>query len=230
MTSQRILPFQFQDQASFDNFLPGDNVQVVHALQSLSQQSGWECVYLSGPSGVGKSHLVQAACAFYIQHGWRVCYFNLSDVRHFGPQILQGLEQYDLVALEDCHQVAGDAEWEEALFGCYNVLFESARTFILTATERPSELGFQLADLVSRMQSAVMYALKPLGDEEKVAVLQQRAAATGLVLSREVGDYLLHHYQRNLPELLKILSLLDEASLATKRRLTIPFVRSVLSP
>ena len=48
-------------------------------------------------------------------------------------------------------------------------------------------------------------------------------------MSEEVAEFMLHHWQRDLPSLFGALQQLDRASLAAKRKLTIPFVKSVLN-
>ena len=59
-------------------------------------------------------------------------------------------------------------------------------------------------------------------------MLQRRAELRGLVLSDEITAYLARRLPRDMRTLLDILDRLDEASLAAKKKLTIPFVRELL--
>ena len=61
------------------------------------------------------------------------------------------------------------------------------------------------------------------------ATVMERARARGLDLSDEVGVYLLRRCPRDTHALFALLERLDKASLAAQRRLTIPFVRDLLS-
>lgn len=228
MTVQLTLPLQFSDEVRLDNFIAGDNTQILHTLSHLMPLGGWDYYYLWGAPGSGKSHLLQACCAHLMAQGISVSYFNLTDVLVTQGAILQGLEQFEVVALDDVHVVAGNSDWEEALFTCFNALQDAGRLLLVSATAPPAKTALALPDLVSRLQSGVIYALKPLQDDDKIVVLQQRARAHGLDLSAEVGQYLLNHHQRDMPKLLGALELLDKASLENKRRLTIPFVKEVL--
>jgi DnaA family protein len=73
-----------------------------------------------------------------------------------------------------------------------------------------------------------VYKLHALSDDEKLNCLMMRAKRRGIGLSEEVGKYILTHCPRHMGTLFTVLDALDKASLAAKRRLTIPFVKEVL--
>ena len=74
----------------------------------------------------------------------------------------------------------------------------------------------------------MVYQLESLDDNAKEQVMIMQAKARGLDMPSDVAQYLLRHHSRDLIELVHFLHVLDKASLAAKRRLTIPFVRQVL--
>jgi DnaA family protein len=94
--------------------------------------------------------------------------------------------------------------------------------------QRPDQSGFGLADLASRLGWGVTYSLKPLGEDDVLKALTSRAAARGLELPEETAQFLLRRFPRDLSSLFVLLDALDVASLVEQRRLTIPFVKSVL--
>ena len=73
-----------------------------------------------------------------------------------------------------------------------------------------------------------MYQLREAQDEEKIAILQFRAARRGLSLSREVCSFIVSRSARDTEALLGLLDKLDNASLIEQRALSIPFVKSIL--
>ena len=99
---------------------------------------------------------------------------------------------------------------------------------IVSGNASPSEVGFSLPDLVSRMQWGLIYQLQPMADDEKLAALQRRAAMRGLQLSDEVGRFLLTRMARDLRTLFDVLDKLDKASMVHQRKLTIPFIKEML--
>jgi DnaA family protein len=73
-----------------------------------------------------------------------------------------------------------------------------------------------------------VFQLQVLSDAGKREALQLRAQLSGLELTENVADYLLRHYPRDLFGLFERLDQLDTAAMAMQRRLTIPFVKTVL--
>ena len=79
-------------------------------------------VFLFGASGSGKSHLLYAACVQAQELGLTSQLLALEDFRQLSPRMLDGLEQLDLVCLDNIGLVAGDSSWQVALFDLYNRL------------------------------------------------------------------------------------------------------------
>jgi DnaA family protein len=203
---------------------------VAYLRQYLSpQQSTASAVYLFGASGSGKSHLLYAACVYAQELGLTSQLLTLDDFRQYSPRMLDGLEQLDLVCLDNIQQIAGDSHWQVALFDLYNRLQEQGKKLIIVADQAPSQLGITLPDLVSRLQACTAFQLRLLSDDDKHRLLQQKARIRGLDLSDEVARFLLNRQQRDIRALVSLLDLLDKASMIHQRRLTIPFVKDVLA-
>jgi DnaA family protein len=98
----------------------------------------------------------------------------------------------------------------------------------VTANVIPKSLGLVLPDVVSRLSWGIVLQLQLLTDDEKLRVLVMRAERRGMTLSEEVGKFILTHCPRRMTTLFSALDALDKVSLATQRKLTIPFVKTVL--
>jgi DnaA family protein len=72
--------------------------------------------------------------------------------------------------------------------------------------------------------------LDPLDDAGRRDVLRERAQRRGLVVDEAAYDWLLRRVGRDLAGLTSLLDRLDRASLAAKRRITVPFLRELLDP
>lgn len=214
--------------ASFEAFVAGPNVAALGAVGEAAAGKLDGGVYLWGAPGVGKTHLLQAACRAAHAAGRRSGYLPLRERTRFAPDLLQGLEQLDLVCLDDLGAVAGDRAWELALVDLYHRLGEAGGHWAVTAHCRPDRGGW-LPDLASRLAAAPVFALQELDDAHKLQVLHRRAEASGLVLAPEAARYLLTHCRRDLGVLCAVLQRLDGAALAAQRRLTVPFIRAVLA-
>ena len=223
--NQLALPLQLADHAVFASFLAGDNDTLVATLVDLSAGNEGQGCWLWGAAATGRTHLLQAVCD---AAGDRSVYLPLEMLAPAGPGILEGLESRELVCVDDIEQVAGDEDWERALFNFYNALYEAGGQLVVAAAAAPRESGFSLADLASRMSKLPVFQLRPLSDQQRVAALQLRARHRGLELPDDTAAFMLKRSRRDMASLYDLLDRLDLEALKAKRRLTIPFVRGVL--
>jgi len=226
--AQLPLAISVAPRATFGAYFAGPNGWIVDVVRALAQSAGERQVYLAGASGLGKSHLLQAACRAASDHGQSAAYIPLGQGGALPPEALAGLEQAGLLCLDDVDAVAGDAIWEEALFDLINRSRDRGCRLLLAARGVPQALAVGLADLASRLAAGPVLRLAPLSDAQKKAALTERARTLGVDLQPRVADYLIRHYPRDLAGQLERLSQLDRASLAAGRRLTVAFVKEVL--
>jgi DnaA family protein len=106
---------------------------------------------------------------------------------------------------------------------------ESGAALLTAAKEVPQRVAFSLPDLGSRFAAATLLPLRTLDEAGQREALQLRARARGLELPQETALYLQRRFRRDLPTLYQLLDAIDEASLQAQRRLTVPFIRQVLS-
>ena len=225
--SQLSLEVQLRDDATLENFMALPAVQpLVGALAQQLEPAGESMIFLYGPAGCGKSHLLQAGCHLA---GNRALYLPLADLYHYAPEdVLQGVEALDLVCLDDLHCVVGVQGWELALFNLYNRAQQDNCKLLLAADAAPRALAVELEDLRSRLSWGIVYQLAQADDEGKAEILRFRASRRGLLLSAEVARYIVNRAPRAMQPLLDLLDVLDKSSLAQQRALSIPFVKQVL--
>ncbi|MGX2030082.1 DnaA regulatory inactivator Hda [Methylocaldum gracile] len=228
MAEQLPLRFAFNPELGFLQHHSGANAEIVAHLKHAASGRGETLIFLWGEPGTGKSHLLNACCREACQSGLSVSYLPLSGLREYGPGVLDGLEHQDLVCLDDVDSVAGDDAWERALFNLFNCLRDHGNRLIAAAGVPPAELAIRLPDLKTRLGWGLTLRLQPLNDEDKLIVLGAHARSLGLDLSPQVGRFLLSHYHRDLSSLKRLLDELDHATLAAKRKLTIPFLKNYL--
>jgi DnaA family protein len=219
------LPLQLQDHAVFESFWPATNKAVVAFLQDLAAGNQHNGCWIWGKGATGKSHLLQAVCARLDD---RSIYVPLAGFAKAGPRILDGLASRHCVCLDDIDAVAGDPAWEMALFTLFNQVTDNAGLLLVTSTAAPRETALKLADLRSRMSLLPVFQLQQLSEEDRLQALQLRARHRGLDLPTDTASYLMSRTRRDMSSLYELLDRLDAEALRTQRRLTIPFVRSVI--
>lgn len=226
--TQLPLAIGLRDDATFENFYPGENEQVISLLQAQLTDVGEQAILLWGSEGVGTTHLLQAVYHDAETRGLGAIYLPMEDLVAYETDILDGLEQMQLVCIDHIQAIAGNKAWEEALFHLYNRLRNMGVPLLLAADAAPSHLSIVLPDLASRLSWGMVLQVKSLADEDKSQALQMRAKQRGIDLGEELAHYILQRAGRSTGELFKLLDELDQASLSAQRKLTKPFVKEVL--
>ena len=222
---QLALPIQLDDFAVFESFLPAKNAELFQLLKNLKIDNHvFTGIWIWGSASTGKSHLLQAVCERAINDA---IFLPIKEVIN-NPIPLEGLSGRKIVCIDDIDLCAGDKKWELALFELINRLNEQKSCFIASSSFSPRDTGFALKDIESRFSFFTAYKLKHLDDEECRNALKLRAKHRGLTLPDEVLNYLLVRENRDMNNLYQLLDRLDKASLAARRKLTIPFIKKIL--
>jgi len=228
---QLALPVLQREDASFDNFLGDVNIKCVSLLKQALEQHNETLIYIAGPQGAGKTHLMYAAMAYFeAVHQGAACYFSMDDFSESDDvdALFESLESFSVVALDNIDLWIDSNDREQSLFNLFNHFKITGQQLLLSANSVPEHLSVQLPDLSSRLKSGLLLNLVSLSDSEKEDLLRDLAIQKGLRLEEEVSSYIIRRSGRNLSELVRILDTLDKASLVESRKLTVPFVKKIL--
>lgn len=227
MHPQLTLPLGVVPSASFDTFTTGEsNRLTVAGVEAFAAGSLDDAqLYIWGEAGAGKSHLLSASCQRVNSMGYRVAYLPGELAKQ--PQSLLGLEQCDLVCIDDVQQLGHVAE--EDLFHCINRCRATGTRLLFSADSKPGKLGLQLADLTTRLDWGLVFQLDRLADAELSHALRHEIEIRALQVSDEVLEYLLRRFPRDMASLKKVVDHLDNVSLSEQRRITIPLIREALA-
>lgn len=227
MIRQFPLDLRWPPHQRLDAFWPGTNVPALQGVSTIACGEGaW--LYLHGAGGTGKSHLLIGACRAALEAGHAARYVSLASVPAPRAAAVAGIRAEGLLAIDDVHALAGDGEAERALFDLYNRAQAEGARMLFAATAPPAEIGIDLPDLVSRLSMCTQYALRPLDDAGRRAMLRVLAGRLGLRLDDEVLDWWFARQPRDPASLVALLQRADRASLAAQRRITIPLLRELL--
>ena len=232
--AQLLFRFTPREEKLFDGYHASDNVVAVAALECLSaailsERQEVRQIYLWGPVATGKSHLLQAACRCAGEAGGRTAYLPIVDLRKHGPQVLGGLEGFDLLCLDDIDAVLDLSDWQRALFELINSVRAGRRVLVMAGESNPAHCRIRFKDLASRLAWGEVYHLKPLHDKDKVVALCMTASRLGFDLPKESAAYLLNNYPRELGYLTTLVKFLGRTAQEQKRRVTIPFIKHAMT-
>lgn len=211
-----ILP---ESPRSFESFFVGANGAAVQHLRNL--QDATAPVYLWGPSGSGKSHLMRALAAQRQVGGERVGWF---DARSPAPWPVD--ESWSLVLLDDCQGF--DPLQQQAAFAVFVQALDFGVQVVAAGRVPPVDLPVR-DDLRTRLGWGHVFALQPLGEDQARAALRREADRRGIFLSDDVMDYLLTRFARDLKHLMQLLDRLDTFALAKHRNITVPLLKAMLA-
>ena len=229
LSNQMNLEIKLDDQARFKNYYApkGSSQQLA---KFILQESPQKIACLVGNSGSGLSHLLQATCQRGpFDTGGDTIYLPLRELQdHPAQHIFEGLDTAAMVCLDDLHAVASREDWQVPLFNFFNDCRQSGTRLIFSSHQLLEDIGIQLPDLLSRLQSGLVHVVNDFNDDDLRRMLQFRCNLRGMYLSDEVAKFLLARLSRDSKTLINALETLDSASLREQRRLTTPFVKSVL--
>jgi DnaA family protein len=242
---QFALDISHTPRASLENYLPGKDLELLTTLQTLS--SSWKqkaintgsntlnhrWIYWWGPDGSGRSHLLNAM--IHAAEDAQLDSFSLNPDEPTSwvrlEEKLPTLSQSDapsIITVDDVNRL--DERLVGSLFRILNEIQSSKNVHIFMAGNvAPANLTLR-EDLRTRLGWGLIFQTPLLSDDEKIQALEQAAKARGLNLSPDVLPWLFSRFYRDMPNLMALIDALDAYSLETKRAVTLPLVRELLTP
>jgi len=217
---QLLLDLPADKPQTLETFVPGANVELMQLLQRVAEDRvrglDERFVYLWGEAGAGKTHLLHAlaaaAPALLLDAAAPAAYFRHDAARR-------------LYLIDDCDRLSPEAQI--AAFALFNQVREQGGVLVAAGRVAPAALALR-EDLRTRLGWGLVYQVRGLSDDDKIAALTQAAAARGLSLSTGVLPYLITHFARDMRSLSALLDALDDYSLETQRPITLPLLRELL--
>lgn len=224
---QQPLPLVPRPQPRFETFVAGSNSAALAELLAIAGTLGaadraWAPpVYLWGPSGAGKTHLLRALQCQVQDAGLATAWFEPGlppmEAWHAG---------WRLVLIDACERL--DAAAQHAAFTLF--VEAAAHGVPVAAAGRLPPVDLPLReDLKTRLGWGHVLALQPPGDVETLAVLRAQAQARSLPVPDEVLHYMLTRCERDLGHLMRLLEALDLLALGQGRHVTVPLLKSLLA-
>ena len=218
---------------SFDTFVSADmpTELAVARFQTMLRKGVAEAIYLQGPPGVGKTHLMQAACRLMSEQHHQSVYLPLADPQlPLIADVLQGLEKTHLICLDDVESVIGQPDWDQAVCDLLTRAQSLGHCVVLSGQAQLSDWPTHHHKLSQALMSVLPMHLPALSDPKLlVRALQKHALKLGFELPKEVGNFMVRAFSPQMRELMSALKVLEQASAIEKRRMTLPFVKQVLN-
>jgi chromosomal replication initiator protein len=215
---------------TFEHFVIGkSNELAAAAAQAVAQAPGklYNPLFLYGDTGLGKTHLMQAAAHDVISRlpDTRITYVGTEQFTNELVASIQGrvtndfrrrYRETDMLLIDDVHFLKGKEATQDEFFHTFNALYEAGRQIILTSDRPPSEIPGLEARLVSRFEWGMVADIEAPDLEHRIAILQHKAQLDHLehTIPEDVIRFIAEHVRSSIRELEgSIIKLLAYASL-----------------
>ena len=205
----------FNPQFTFDNFVVGPSNRFAHsAAIAVSKTPGqvYNPLFLYGPPGVGKTHLLYA-----IANGIRKENPDANIVYIKGDQFTNELidaikngkniefrskyREADLFLVDDIQFIAGKESTQEEFFHTFNKLYEEHKQIVLTSDRKPDDMLTLEERLRSRFLWGLIADINPPDYETRMAIIKNKAKQLGLNLDDEVCNYIAINITSNVRQI-----------------------------
>ena len=221
-TEQLTFPWSKPNNSSFDDFyFEKSNLSV---LENLKREDD---LFIYGSCKVGKSFLLQSLCNYFSEQNKSSLYLPLKEMNSHGSRILDELESLDLVCVDDLETIAGNNEWERALFNLINNCLLSNCRIVFSSNINPSSIKFVLNDLMSRIKKINKMELYPVKSDNLTEAVRFFADLRSINIGDKEIAYLINHTRRSMGDLVTHINQLDKLSMQLKRKITIPLIKKV---
>ena len=185
----------------FKNFIVGKHNEFAHGVcLSLTKQkeSSFNPLFIYGPSGVGKTHLLNALGQEFVKNhpGKRIHYLSAERFLNECIHAIQRREmkqfqkkyrsQCDLLLLDDIQMIARGRVVQEEFFHTFNELFHRNVPVVLCCDTSPSRIPGMEERLQTRMEGGLVVEISYPELETRVAILKSKMERKQLILSDKV--------------------------------------------
>lgn len=187
---------------NFSNFLVGTCNRLAHAAAlavSESPGTAYNPLFIHGPIGLGKTHLLHAIFLHLQGNGYKALYLPCeSFVNHYISTIKTGdwdsfrnkYRQIDVLLIDDVHFLANSQSSREEFFHTFNALYTRQKQIVLSSDCPPEEIPTIEERLISRFRWGLITRVDPPDFETSVAIIQKKTALLNMEISYDVARYL----------------------------------------
>lgn len=227
---------------TFETLIVGPFNEMAHAAaQAVIKSPGtaYNPLFIYGGTGLGKTHLIQAAGNQIRQHNnsRKIYYLNceqfVTDVVNMiqsnrGNLLKEKYRKYDVLIIDDVQFIAGKDKSQEELFHLFNYMHENNKQIIFSSDKPPKFIPNLEERLRSRFEGGMIVDISKPDPESRTAILRQKIKIAQIVLEDEIVNYLAQMVTESIRELEGALNTIIVQSQAKQRSLALNEVKSLI--
>ena len=224
---QLALQIQINERASLDNFfISKNNNKAIQILKDLLKRSNNGAqIFIDDLGSNGKSYLLQAICNDFSNSNNSTIYIPMQKAINLEPSILEGINDLNLICLDDIDLISNQRDWELALFNLINECYEKDCFLLLSGSIDKLEV---IPDLISRIKKMEILRLKAIDDDELLRATQAISKNLNIEISDKNMNYLINNSRRDIKTVFRTLSQLEKESLERKKSIGLNLIKEVI--
>ena len=245
---KKFLPTTVREDYTFETFVHGNCNEIAYqaafavaqtATNPNQRDQKMNPLFIYGPSGLGKTHLLHAICNYIHKYKPELSVLFVSS-ETFTNELIDAIQNHsmqkfrakyrnlDFLLIDDVQFFGSRDSTKMEIFNTFNELFDKKKNIIMTSDRTPSDIDKLEDRLQSRFSSGLVAPISPPDYEICCIILQKRAEKISISLPKDVVDYIASHINTNVRELEGAFNKLILSSQVKKESITLPFAREAL--
>ncbi len=235
-------PFYLNPKYTFEGFVVGSSNRFAHAATLAIAEApakAYNPLFIYGGVGLGKTHLMQAAC-HYISEMHRSLKLFYTTSESFTNELINGIqtrttqkfrEKYrsvDVLLIDDIHFIAGKEATQEEFFHTFNALYDGHKQIVLSSDRAPKTIPGLEERLISRFEWGLVTDVQLPDFETRIAILKKKAERNGSKLPDDILYFIAENITTNIRELEGALIKLIAYSALENKKITMELAKEIL--
>lgn len=224
----------------FDSFVVGSSNQYAYgAAKSIAQKPGklYNPVFIYGPTGLGKTHLIHAIGNYCLTQNKSVIYTTIEQfMNDFTYNLKNGsmdrfrekYRQCDVLLIDDVQFLSNKIQTQEEFFHTFNELHAKGRQIVLTSDKPPKMINGLEERLKSRFEWGLIADITLPELETKIAIINKKCELDGIILGSDIVHYIASHMGDNIREIESAIINLNAYASLMRQEITLEFAKNVM--
>ncbi len=199
---------------TFETFVTGKSnnlaYKACYELTKPQSKNRHNPLFIYGPSGLGKTHLMHSVAQRYLKNNRSFYYFTSEK---FINQLVYSLrnnkiedfkkkiKKVDLLIVDDIHVLAGKTKSSNEFLTLFADFTSGDKQLILASDRHPSQMTEFDERFRSRFSWGLTVAVEPPEIDTRVQILQKKAASYGMILPKECALFIAQNVVSNVRRL-----------------------------